>query len=130
MALGRWSFLLPVALFTAVCAVLLVAVLYLAEVPLGRGHVGMLLYFGLLTAALHYWQESTIQSDPKKSVNRFMTGMVIKMMATLMVLLVTVILLPNERVLPIALPFIALYLAFLAFSTARLTTKLQKQKSA
>ena len=90
----------------------------------------MLLYFGLLTAALHYWQESTIQSDPKKSVNRFMTGMVIKMMATLMVLLVTVILLPNERVLPIALPFIALYLAFLAFSTARLTTKLQKQKSA
>lgn len=130
MALGRWSFLLPVALFTAVCAVLLVAVLYLAEVPLGRGHVGMLLYFGLLTAALHYWQESTIQSDPKKSVNRFMTGMMIKMMATLMVLLITVILLPKERVLTIALPFIALYLAFLAFSTARLTTQLQKQKGA
>lgn len=130
MALGRWSFLLPVALFTAVCAVLLVAVLYLAEVPLGRGHVAMLLYFGLLTAALHYWQESTIQSDPKKSVNRFMTGMMIKMMSTLMVLLVTVILLPKERVLPIALPFIALYLAFLAFSTARLTTQLQKQKGA
>ncbi len=128
MASGRWSFLLPVALFTAVCAVLLVAVLYLAEVPLGRGHVAMLLYFGLLTAALHYWQESTIQSDPKKSVNRFMTGMMIKMMATLMVLLFTVILLPKERVLPIALPFIALYLAFLAFSTARLTTQLQKQK--
>lgn len=129
MALGRWSFLLPVALFTTVCAVLLVAVLYLAEVPPGRGHVGMLLYFGLLTAALHYWQESTLQSDPKKSVNRFMAGMMIKMMTTLMVLLVTVILLPKERVLPIALPFIALYLAFLAFSTVRLTTQLRKQKA-
>ena len=130
MAPGRWSFLLPIALFTLVCAVLLLAVLYLAEVPLGRGHVGMLFYFGLFTAALHYWQEGSIDSDPKKSVNRFMAGMVIKMMATLMVLLVTVVLLPKERVLPIALPFIGLYLAFLAFSTARLTTQLHKQKSA
>ena len=129
MALGRWSFLLPVALFTAVCAVLLVAVLYLAEVPPGRAHAGMLLYFGLLTAALHYWQESTLQSDPKKSVNRFMAGMMIKMMTTLMVLLVTVILLPKEKVLPIALPFIALYPAFLAFSTVRLTKQLRKQKA-
>ena len=126
MAQGRWSFLPPILIFTVVCTVGLVAVLHLAHVPIGRGHAAMLAYFALLSAALHYWQESTLQSDPKRSVNRFMAGLVIKMMATLMVLLIAVILLPKARILPFTLPFIGLYLAYLAFSTARLTAQLRK----
>ncbi len=123
---GRWSFLIPIAIFTLACAAVLVAVLYFAGVPVGRGHVAMLAYFALLTAILHAWQEHAMISDPKGFVNRFMGGLVIKMMATLLVLLIAVVLLPKQRILVYALPLIALYLAFLGFSTARLTARLRK----
>lgn len=123
---GRWSFLLPIAIFTLACAAILVAVLHFAEVPLGRGHAAMLAYFAGLTTILHAWQERALVTDPKGFVNRFMGGLVIKMMATLLVLLIVVVLIPKPRILPFALPFIALYLCYLGFSTARLTAQLRK----
>lgn len=123
---GRWSFLPPIAIFTLACAAILVAVLHFAEVPLGRGHAAMLAYFAGLTTVLHAWQERALVTYPKGFVNRFMGGLVIKMMATLLVLLVVVVLIPKSRILPFALPFMGLYLAYLGFSTARLTTQLRK----
>lgn len=123
---GRWSFLTPIAAFSVICALVLVAVLHLAEVPMGRGHAAMLAYFAVLTAVLHTWQERAMVTDPKGFVHRFLGGLVIKMMLTLLVLLIVVVLLPKPRILPFALPFIALYLVYLAFSTARLTAQLRK----
>jgi hypothetical protein len=126
MASGRWSFLLPIAIFTLACAAALVAILYFAQVPIVTGHVVMLGYFAVLTAVLHTWQERALITDPKGFVNRFMGGLVIKMLLTLMVLLLGVVLLPRPSILHLALPFIGLYLAYMVFSTARLTGQLRK----
>jgi hypothetical protein len=126
MASGRWSFLLPITIFTLACAAALVAILYFAHVPLVSGHLLMLGYFATLTAVLHTWQERALITDPKGFVNRFMGGLVIKMLLTLMVLLLGVVLLPKPNILHLALPFIGLYLAYMVFSTARLTGQLRK----
>lgn len=126
MSGARWSYLIPIAIFSMVCSVGLLAGLHLFDIPVGGGHIAMLVYFTLLTAVLHTWQERGLVSDPKGFVTRFMGGMVIKMMLTLMILLVAVILLPKGQALPIALPFMGLYLAYLSFSTVRLSTLLRK----
>ena len=49
-----------------------------------------------------------------------MTGLVLKMLVSLFLLLGIVFLVPRDLALPLALSFALLYLAFLGFSTARL----------
>ena len=83
----RWSFVLPFLLFNLFCAGALVALLSLFGIPFGMRHLAALLYFLLLGGALHHWQEAALATDAKVSVQRFMTGMVIKMLLTLFLLL-------------------------------------------
>lgn len=111
---------LPVLAFSACCTLVLAGVLHLTHQPFGPVVMGTVVYFLSFTLLLHRWQESTLRSDPKTSVRRFMTGLVIKMMVSLMVLLVTLLVLPREERLVFAMVFAGLYLAHLAFSTVRL----------
>jgi uncharacterized protein involved in response to NO len=49
-----------------------------------------------------------------------MTGLVVKMLVSLMLVLVIAVLAPKPFVIPFVLTFAVLYLAFLVFSVARL----------
>lgn len=121
MAPPRWSFLIPIALFTAAMAVLLWLALFGLRVPFGPEHAIMLAWFALVTTALHLWQEHAMASDPKGFVRRFMGGLMLKMLLSLGVLVVLLLRAPKETLMVSGIVFAALYLAFLAFSTMRLS---------
>lgn len=121
MAPPRWSFLIPIALFTAAMAVLLWLALFGLRVPFGPEHGIMLAWFALVTTALHLWQEHAMASDPKGFVRRFMGGLMLKMLLSLGVLVVLLLRAPKETLMVSGIVFAALYLAFLAFSTMRLS---------
>ncbi len=118
-AAGRWSFLFPFLAFVVVCGAAMALTLRFAAVPVTILYWGILAYFGLLTFALHAWQERVHGTDPKAFVRRFMAGLVIKMMLSLVVLLVLLVTLSREHLIPVAITFVLIYLAFLAFSTSR-----------
>jgi len=121
MAPRRWSFLIPILLFTAAMGLLLWIAFYGLQQPLEPAHGIMLLWFAAITTALHLWQEHSMATDPKGFVRRFMAGLMLKMLLSLGVLVVLLIRAPKETVMPNGIAFALLYLAFLAFSTARLT---------
>lgn len=116
----RWAFLVPLAIFTACCGVLLYGLLALFSVPLSGHFFGVLLFFAAFTGLLHAWQEHAFITDPKGFVRRFMAALMGKMFLSLVILVVLLITLPAALTVPIALSFALLYLAFLVFSTLRL----------
>ncbi len=120
MVQGQRSPFLPVLLFTAVCAGATWFGLRLLDLPFHWAYGAVIGYLAAFTLFLHRWQEGTMHTDPKGFVRRFMTGLVLKMLVSLFLLLAIVFLVPRELALPLALTFALLYLAFLGFSTARL----------
>ena len=95
----------------------------LAHWPFGAAQVAMLAFLAVLTAVLHLWQENGLIEDPKGFMFRFMLGLIIKLGSSLVAIAAILLLLPRERALPLALTFAVLYLAFLAFSTVRLSAR-------
>jgi hypothetical protein len=121
MAPRRWSFLIPILLFTAGMALLLWIAFYGMQLPLEPVHAIMLFWFAAITTVLHLWQEHAMTTEPKGFIRRFMAGLMLKMLLSLGVLVVLLIRAPKETVMPNGIAFAALYLAFLAFSTSRLS---------
>jgi len=111
MAPRRRPFLVPLLLFTAVCVVFTGLALHLCDIPFRATHAGVIAYLALVTLALHTWQEGALESDPKGFVRRFMTGLVLKMFASIIVLVVLVFVLPRAEAIPLAVAFSLLYLA-------------------
>lgn len=116
----RWSFLIPILLFSAACGLVLWVVLYAINLPFLPLHGVMVVWFALLTAGLHTWQEHGLATDPKGFVRRFMGGLMLKMLLSLVLLVVLVLRLPGEQVANVGISFAVLYIAFLVFSTTRL----------
>ena len=126
MAAAPRPLLLPLLLFTAAVGALLWSSLKLAGVPVGPVHLGILVYFGLASLLLHRWQEGVLEGRPMLFQQRFMAGLVIKMLVSLVLLVALVLVLPREMVLSGAITFCALYLAYLGFSTARLVGMMRR----
>lgn len=120
MPQDRPSPFLPVLLFTAACTGLTWGALHLLGLPFHWAYLAVIGYLALTTYLLHHWQEGAMRTDPKGFVRRFMTGLVVKMLVSLFLLLAIVFLVERALALPLALTFALLYLAFLGFSTARL----------
>jgi hypothetical protein len=106
--------------------VLLFAALSVAGQSFTALHAASLAYFLLLTLALHAWQEPDLDTDPKGFVRRFMLGLFLKMMVSLLVLVAMVFFIPAAQSIPLALSFALLYVAYLAFSTVRMSQLLRK----
>lgn len=126
MAAAPRPLLLPLLLFTVAVGAVLWSSLKLAGLTLGPAHLGILLYFGMASLLLHQWQERGLAGRPMLFQQRFMAGLAIKMMVSLVLLVVLVLLLPKEQVLSVAITFCALYLAYLGFSTARLVGMMRR----
>lgn len=86
----------------------------------------LLVYFTAITLVLLSWQERRAVTDIKGFVRRFMLGMVMKLMGSLVLLFVLLRLAPKEITNPLTVAFALLYFAFLIFSTVRLTMILRR----
>lgn len=113
-------------LFTAAAAFVAALILYGLRQPITAAHGLLLAWFGLVTLALHSWQEPAMQRDPGGFARRFMAGLTVKMLLSLLVALVLLLREPQPARLPLGIAFAGLYLAFLAFSAARLTSLARK----
>lgn len=112
-----------VTLFTLAMGAATYAVYALAKWPFGMPQLGVLLFLGGLTMLLLSWQERAMAKDPRGFMLRFMTGLVLKLIAGLFAVAAILFLLPRAEGVRLALTFALLYLAFLAFSTMRLTLR-------
>lgn len=65
-------------------------------------------------------------TDPKGFVRRFMGGLMLKMLLSLGVLVVLLLRAPKETLMISGIAFAVLYLAFLSFSTVRLSSLSRK----
>lgn len=115
--------LVAVAAFALAVGAALYAVCFLGHLPFGAPQVAMVAFLAVLTGVLHLWQENGLVEDPRGFMFRFMLGLIVKFVMALVVIAAILLLLPRERALPLALTFAALYLAFLTFSTIRLSAR-------
>lgn len=129
MATGQRSFVVPILLLGSACVAIIIALKAGEVLPLRTGHIAIPLWFTLLALALHAWQESGMDHDPKGFVRRVMAGMAIKMFSSLLLLLVALLALPRAEVLPTTIVFLLTYLLFLAYSVARLSRLLRATRS-
>ncbi len=120
MSLSR-SPLFPVLLFSTVCWATTWFCVHWSGWSFTWPYAVVLTWFTLLTLALHLWQERAAPSDIKGFIRRFMAGLILKLLLSLLVLALLLHKLPpgGERT-PFVMAFALLYLAFLGFSTARL----------
>lgn len=119
----RPSPVLPVLLFGAACGAALFALLAALRIPPSWHYGAAVAYLTAITLVLHVWQERALEHDPKGFVNRFMLGLVGKMLLSLLLIVIVLFTLPRGTALPLALAFAVLYLAFLAFSATRLSMR-------
>lgn len=111
----------PVLLFTGAMAFLSLLVLYALHLAVVPAHGLLLGWFALITLVLHLWQEPAMRRAPKGFARRFMAGLTVKMLLSLLVALLVLLREPKEARLSLGIAFVALYLAYLAFSTVRIT---------
>lgn len=108
------------ALFTLAMAIVAYGALRLLHVPFSWPYGLALAYFTLITLGLHAWQESGFRQTPQGFMQRFMAGLVMKMLGSVAVLVLLLLIVPRADAMPLGVVFAALYLAYLAFSTLRL----------
>ena len=128
MARLRPSPVLPVLLFSLSCAVALWFSLYLGERTFTWPFVVMIVYFSGLSLVLHLWQERTVHVNARLFIRRFMGGLVMKLLLSLVVVVVLVKISAEDKV-PVITAFALLYLAYLGFSTARLGMLLKRPRT-
>lgn len=109
-----------VPLFGIACTAALFCGLYYTGTPFSWPFALLLVYFTLVTLVLLLWQERKGRTDVKGFIRRFMAGMVIKLMGSMLLLFILLKVVPKETASPLAVSFALLYLSFLAFSTIRL----------
>lgn len=111
------------ALFTLAAGAAAFGVYTLAQWPFGAAEAGSLLFLGTLSGLLLSWQEKGLVTDPRGFMNRFMLGLMVKLLASLFAVAIILFLLPRDKGVRLGLTFAVLYLAYLAFSTIRLSNR-------
>lgn len=120
---GMYRTLFAILLFTLAIGAATYAICLLAHWPFGLPQLAILAFLAILTASLHLWQENAMLTDPKGFMFRFMIGLMLKLVSALVAVAAILMLLPRAKAVPLALTFALLYLAFLAFSTVRLSAR-------
>lgn len=126
MAKSRHTAVLPVLLFSLLCAGVTWYALRLLSLVLTWPFAVMLVWFATVTLALLLWQERAVGADLRSFMRRFMAGLIIKLLGSLVLLFVLLHIVPPESAKPMAVSFALLYLAFLGFGTARLVGSMRQ----
>jgi hypothetical protein len=115
--------LAALAAFSVALGILAYGLCQWAGWPFEKAQWAILLFLAILTGALMLWQESAMAKDPKGFMFRYMLGLVIKLFTALVAVVAILMLLPRPQALRLALTLAAFYLAFLVFSTVRLSSR-------
>ena len=122
------SFLIPLVALGALCAVVTWCGVQLTGNVFTWHYAFLLGYFTIVTFALLLWQEgSTAQTNI--FIRRFMGGLVMKLMGSLIVFAFLLKAAPPEVDKPLTVAFAGLYAVYLAFSTIRLSRLMRTGKS-
>jgi hypothetical protein len=106
-------------LIGAACAACMVGGLYFTGKPFDWRYGLLLGYFILVTFFLLRWQEDSA-GKTNIFIRRFMAGLVLKLMGSLILLAVLLKTAPGDLVAPLSIIFVALYVVFMGWSVARL----------
>ncbi|MBK6831122.1 MAG: hypothetical protein IPG92_10465 [Flavobacteriales bacterium] len=118
--MSKAPFLFPLLLFSALCALATWCGVYFTGNAFTWHFVFLLTYFTLVTLALLMWQERS-SAQANIFIRRFMGGLVMKLMGSLLVFAILLKVAPPEVDKPLTVAFAGRYVAYLAFSTVRLS---------
>ena len=114
------SFTLPFLAFSALCAAATWAGVFFTGNPFTWHFVFLLVYFTVVTLLMVMWQEKSA-GQTNIFIRRFMGGLVMKLMGSLIVFAILLKIAPPEVDKPLTVAFAGLYAAYLTFSTIRLS---------
>lgn len=97
----------------------MMAGLYVAGKPFDWRYVLLLAFFIITSFLLLRWQESTAEST-NIFIRRFMAGLTIKLMVSVVLMVILVKTAPPELTTPLVIAFVGLYVMFTTFSVSRL----------
>lgn len=100
-------------------------VLHLTDRPFSWPFAAMLAWFATVTLGLLSWQERAWGPAVQPFIRRFMGGMVLKLLGSMVLLFVLVRSIPEAMVREVASTFLLLYLAYLAFTTIWLVGRMR-----
>lgn len=115
----RGSALGPLLLIGAACAAGMIGGLHLSGKPFDWRYALLLGYFIIVSFFLLRWQEGAADKT-NIFVRRFMAGLIIKLMGSIVLMVILMKVSPAEMTLPLVIIFVCLYVAFMSFSVARL----------
>jgi len=122
---GHRSPVLPVLLFSAVCTAATWFALRVTGYAFSWPFAAVLGWFAIISLVLLSWQERAWGTDVRPFIRRFMVGLVVKLLASLVLLFVLIRVVPQTMAAPLATAFALLYLVFLAFGTAWLIGRMR-----
>ena len=118
---------IPLLLFSALCAIATWCGLHFTGHAF-TWHFALLLgYFAIVTLGLLYWQEGSA-GQANIFIRRFMAGLVVKLMGSLILLAILVKTSPPHLTAPLGIVFACLYVAFLGYSVVRLSKVVRAAK--
>ena len=79
--------------------------------------VSLLVFFTLLTLVIHVFLKSSIDQRPTQFANRYMMGLVLKLVLAFLLFIVMAIKSPEAEKIPFGVVFLVLYLSFNVFSS-------------
>lgn len=112
----------------AACAACLVGGLHFAGKALDWRYFLLLGYFVVVSFFLLRWQEGAA-SQVNVFIRRFLAGLMIKLMGSVVLMVILVKTSPAEMTLPMVFLFIGLYVAFTSLSVARLMRIIQTPRT-
>ncbi len=102
--------------------------LFLAGKPVDWRYALLLGYFIIVSFFLLRWQEdATIQMNV--FIRRFLAGLMIKLMGSVVLMVILVKTAPAEMTLPLVILFVGFYVAFTSYSVARLMRIIQTPRT-
>jgi hypothetical protein len=123
---GASRTVLFVLLLGVLCAVATGLELRLFGTPFSWPFIALLIYFPLVSGLLLLWQERAMVADLRHFIHRFMLGLVVKLLGSLVLLAILIHFSPKSALSPLVVTFTLLYFIWLGFSTGRLGIRLRR----
>lgn len=125
MTQGQGGAVFPVLVIGLLCTGLTWYMLFLLSIAFTWPFVVILLWFTLVTLALLLWQEHALGADLRPFMRRFIAGLTIKLMGSVVLMVILVKTTPAELTTPLVVTFACLYVMFTTFSVSRLMSSVR-----
>lgn len=102
--------------------------LFLMGKPFDWRYGLLLFYFILVTGLLLRWQEEAADRT-NIFIRRFMTGLIIKLMGSVVLMVILVKTAPAELTTPMVITFVCLYVLFTTYSVSRLMKSIRAPRA-